>query len=90
VGYGWTGIRQRADRTRGGTDIIVRFTSWERTLKLLKVELAADGYTQTSQRAAQYGFTSQRLGQLEGGQAPTLAERNKIRAYARTQGWRFP
>jgi hypothetical protein len=90
VGYAWTGLVQRVDRTRGGADLIVKFNSWERTLKLLKVELAADGYTQTSQRAAQYGLTGQRLQQLEQGQAPTLGERNKIRAYARTQGWRFP
>ena len=90
MGYRWTGITQRADRARAGTDILVRFTSWERTMGFLKVELTADGFTQAPQRAQQYGLTSQRTQQLEGGQAPTSTERAAIRAYARTQRWRWP
>ncbi len=90
MGYRWTGLTQRADRARAGTDILVRHTSWQRTMAFLKVELTADGYTQAGHRAQQYGFTSQRTQQLEGGQAPTATERAAIRAYARTQGWRWP
>ena len=90
MGYRWTGLSQRADRARAGTDILVRFTDWETTLKFLKVELSADGYNNTSARAAQYGFSGTRLQQLEGGQAPTATERAAIRAYARTQRWRWP
>lgn len=90
MGYRWTGVSQRADRARAGTDILVRFTSWDRTLDFLKVELTADGYTTKAQRAVQYGISSSRLTQLEGGATPTTGEKAKIRAYARTQGWRWP
>lgn len=90
MGYRWTGLSQRADRARAGTDILVRHTSWQRTLDFLKVELSADGYTTKAQRATQYGLSSNRLQQLENGSAPTATERGKIRAYAKTQGWRWP
>ena len=90
MGYSWTGMAQRVDRTRGGRDVLVRFTSWQRTMELLKVELAADGFTTKAHRAAQYGLTSSRVQQLEGGAAPTVGEKGKIRAYGRSQGWRFP
>ena len=90
MGYSWTGMTQRVDRTRGGRDVLVRFTSWQRTMELLKVELAADGFTTKAQRAQQYGFTSTRVQQLENGATPTAGEKSKIRAYGRTQGWRFP
>ena len=90
MGYSWTGMLQRVDRTRGGRDVLVRWTSWQRTMELLKVELTADGYTTKSHRATQYGFSSSRVQQLEGGATPTADEKSKIRAYARTQGWRFP
>ena len=90
MGYSWTGMNQRPDRTRGGRDVLVRFTSWQRTMELLKVELTADGYTTKAHRAAQYGFTSSRVQQLEGGAAPTASEQSQIRAYGKTQGWRFP